>query len=169
MKYMVVLVCGLLSFFSPIRASAGIDMRSVSPPDPYARAIEFGYSETETRAMLSGERNDLWALVPKKTWTTQTHQLRDRMKSALETTGMDEALANVVINVCKVYARDPHHCVVFASAVACAESSCGQKFDPKNNSIFGVRAGLKSVYATRTLAVRDWVLRYNGTTSTNGW
>ena len=88
------------------------------------------------------------------------------MFGALGSTGFDEPMANVIINMCKVYARDPRHCVIYASSVACAESSCGASWKAPtiNNNIFGLNINGIS-FASRTAAAKDWIKgRYN-----NNW
>lgn len=153
----------------PCPPAQGRNIRCTAKPDPKVSIKALGvYSDAQQAGMLSTTSNSNWTLWSQEppmpnSWTSATYSLRNRMAAALKpsTTGIDKQLANVIINVCKVYARDPYHCVVYASAVVCAESSCGQSYNSKTNTIFGVRDNLKSSYVSRTEAVLDWVRRYN--------
>ncbi|MBQ0946197.1 hypothetical protein KAK07_22850 [Ideonella sp. 4Y16] len=144
-------------------AMAG-DIRKTPLPDPATSIKQFGYSATQNSSLLNSA-SSLWAQVPPASWTANTYTLRSKMALALGSTGVDTALANVIINVCKVYARDPQHCVIYTTAVACAESSCG---DPSlapaiQNNIFGLHSGQMS-YSSRTEAVKYWITKgYNST------
>ncbi len=151
----------------PCPPSQGINIRCTALPDSQTSINILGtFSATQRNGMLSTTPNSHWTLWSQEppipnSWTASTYDLRRRMTRALSATGFDIPLANVIINACKVYARDPYHCVVYASAVACAESSCGQSYNPSVNTIFGVRAASKPTYVSRTEAVLDWVRRYN--------
>lgn len=162
-------IAAIASTSCPRTPSKGTDIRRTALPDPKTSIKSLGvYSEAQRVGMLNTKSNSYWTLwseVPPipNSWTRETYALRDRMAQALKPakTGIDRPLANVIINVCKVYARDPRHCVIYTSAVVCAESSCGQNYDSKKNTIFGVRDNLKPSYVSRTEAVLDWVRRYN--------
>ena len=138
------------------------DIRQRPVPDPGKKLQEFGYTATIASQMLSGARDDLWARVPSRGWTNDTYALKNRMYTALGGSGFDDALANVVINVCKAHARDPRHCVIYMSAVSCAESSCGASWKAASiqNNIFGLNIPGQT-FSSRTAAVKDWVVRYN--------
>ena len=90
--------------------------------------------------------------VENKTWTPNAYAIRAKM----EKIGFDRPLANVIINECKAYAKDPVHCIITASFIATAESSAGQNLTSCKN-VFGITGGC---YATRTEAVKVWVQKY---------
>lgn len=138
------------------------DIRNTPLPNPYVTIKQFGYSDAVSHSMISGttEGDKLWSVAPSypsKGWTSATFILRDRMKTALWTTGFDEPMANVIINMCKVFARDARHCITYATAVACAESACGNTAYGPN--VFGNRYG---TFATRTAAARNWIIEKYG-------
>lgn len=137
------------------------DIRLKAKPNQAANLISFGYSATVAQAMISGSRDDLWALVPSKGWSNETYQLKSKMYTALPSGGFDDPMANVIINMCKASARDPKHCVIFASAVACAESSCAATWvaSGHGNNIYGMTT--PNSFSSRTTATRDWINKYN--------
>ncbi|MEP7010185.1 MAG: hypothetical protein ABJC13_07665 [Acidobacteriota bacterium] len=165
MRYILAFSILLIAASSP-HASA-LDIRTTPLPSVTAATVstQFGYTTAQAKGMLDLTQKELWSLVPPNptAWTTSTYALRTRMNTALGTQGFDSPLANVIINSCKVYARDARHCVIFASAVACAESSCGQTYSTSAYAIFGLKDSNSQPikYSSRTHAVIDWVKRYN--------
>lgn len=139
-------------------SASAYDIRLTPAPDPAVSIKQFGYTAAQNTGMLNGTMDYLWAQVPPKSWSTSTYALRTRMSTALVSAGMDQALSNVVINMCKVYARDPYHCTVYATSVSCAESSCGEptRAAAASNNIFGLTYG-QTTFKTRTEAVKYWV------------
>lgn len=159
---MKIITCLIFVLFGIVvnLAKAG-DVRLQPKPNQFANLISFGYSDVDAQAMISGSRDDLWALVPSKGWSNETYQLKSKMYSALPSGGFDDPMANVIINMCKASARDPRHCVIFASAVACAESSCAATWVAAShgNNIFGMTT--PNSFVSRTAATRDWINKYN--------
>ena len=165
MKNMLLIV---LFIFSAI--AEAYDIRNTPLPDPTVTIKQFGYSNAISQAMITGTRDDLWSVAPSSPsmgWTSTTFNIRDRMRGALGNTGFDIAMANVIINMCKVYAKDARHCIAYASAVACAESGCGNT--KYGTNVFGNRY-LK--FPTRTAAARNWIIdsyRYYWYTANEGY
>jgi len=111
-------IIGIVFTLFVTSSALAVDMRQTPLPDNFSRASPLGYSSADVIALFNGTKKQLWTLVPPKGCTNSTYILRDRMFVALGRIGFDQALANVIINVCKVYARDPLHCLVYASAAA---------------------------------------------------
>ena len=151
-----IITVALSLFISPLICRAQYDIRTVPLPVPTKSIQSFGYSAATSSSMLSNSSDSRWAARPPLGWTVSTDALRSRMTQAITSTyGMPAGLATTVINMCKVYARDPYHCVVYASAVMCAESTCG---NISSNGIFGVQIQNPS---TKTEAVFKWIQTYN--------
>jgi hypothetical protein len=147
-----------LAIAAPLASYAGYDIRSVPLPNPQTAAQALGYSATIASQMVANPADSHWAVRPSG-WTASTDAMKSRMTTALSSSsGMSAALANTVINMCKTYARDPYHCALYASAIMCAESTCGQA---ATTNIFGRQAGLP---ATKNHAIREWITPYN-----NNW
>jgi hypothetical protein len=146
----------VVAVISPLTCNAQQDIRSVPLPLPASSIQSFGYSAAINSEMLANPSDLRWAARPPLSWTPSTDALRSRMTQAISSTyGMPAGLATTVINMCKVYARDPYHCVVYASAVMCAESTCGNIF---SNGIFGVQISNPS---TKSEAIFKWIQTYN--------
>jgi hypothetical protein len=79
-------------------------------------------------------------------------------KAILMKLGIDKPLASQIVDSCKKYARDPVHCIRYASRVSWAESSGG--YNCYQNGCFGVYGGAIK-YDSLTHGVNDWIKRYN--------
>lgn len=155
MKSVELLLCLAAVSAAPITTLAGYDIRSVPLPNTTTVLGSFGLNNTAVAQMMSNASDSRWAQRPAKGWSSSTDLMKGRMLAAINSrpTGMESGLANVVLNMCKAYARDPYHCALYATAVMCAESSCGQA-----SNLFGRQAAVGS---TKSQTVRDWIAVYN--------
>jgi len=94
-----------------------------------------------------------------KTSTTSHIECDQECKTkALIDAWINKNLAKEIVNVCKELAKNPVHCIKYASAVSSAESGWWKKC--YKNNCFGIKAW--SVwYKNLNDWVIDWVTRYN--------
>ncbi|TMN38822.1 hypothetical protein [Pseudoalteromonas sp. S2755] len=134
------------------------NIRDIPLPNAANVLSSMGYTEFEVKEMEANPDSIYW--TQETGWKESTERLQEAMMKLASPDGEWEGWylndANTIINMCKAYARDARHCVVFASTVGCTESSCG-KYHYKN-SIFGV---VGETYSSKAKAIKAWVDKYN--------
>ncbi len=79
-------------------------------------------------------------------------------KKILVKIGLQKPLASQIVDSCKKFARDPVHCIKYASSVSWAESTGGQRCH--KFGCFWIKSG-GIAYDSLADGTNDWVRRYN--------
>ena len=149
-------LCALSASFAK-----GQDIGKTPIPDAKKRKTELsilGYKSKEQDIMLDSKwaqkrkEDEFWART--SGWTVTTKTFHKNMKKA----GYSDQAATVIINVCKVFARDPRHCIVMLGSVGCAESSCARELRDDNKNFFGWKPkGVITTFPSIASASKCWV------------